>query len=139
MRILITSIVDLKKTPHNRLHQFIRYLSKDHQIVVLSINDWWKATQADSTQYVKGLENRLDKIDIIYFTHKKVSPILQEIGSILVLNQFLKGIDSDSFDVHINYNSLIAGYFVARRMKAKGINTIYDVNHKSSRWKLNVV
>ena len=45
MKILITSVVDLKKTAHNRLHQFVKYLNRNHEVVVLSINDWWKADQ----------------------------------------------------------------------------------------------
>jgi len=42
MKILMTSIVDLKKSQHNRPHQFVKYLSKKHDVTVLSINDWWK-------------------------------------------------------------------------------------------------
>jgi len=42
MRILITTIVDLKKSQHNRPHQIVKYLSKKHEVRVLSINDWWK-------------------------------------------------------------------------------------------------
>jgi len=60
MRILITTIVDSKKSQHqtfrkfaqnvqrfgwmldNRPRQFVKYLSKKHEVTVLSINDWWK-------------------------------------------------------------------------------------------------
>ena len=57
MKILITSIVDLKKSQHQTLgkfdqnvqhfgwvrpHQFVKYLSEKHEVTVLSINDWWK-------------------------------------------------------------------------------------------------
>jgi len=42
LKILITSIVDLKKSQHNRPHQFVKYLSKKREVRVLSINDWWK-------------------------------------------------------------------------------------------------
>jgi glycosyltransferase involved in cell wall biosynthesis len=127
MRILITSVVDLKKTPHNRLHQFIRYLSPSHEITVLSINDWWKASQADATQYIKGLEGGLDKVDVRYFTSRRISPILQELTSITILDRLLNDVDYGAFDVHLNYNSLIAGYFVARRMRAVGVATVYDI------------
>ena len=48
MKILVTSIVDLKKTAHNRLHQFVRYLAQNHEVTVLSINDWWKANQTNA-------------------------------------------------------------------------------------------
>ena len=42
MNILMTSIVDMKKSKHNRPHQLVKHLSKKHNITVLSINDWWK-------------------------------------------------------------------------------------------------
>ncbi len=47
MNILITSIVDLKKSQHNRPHQLVKHLSKKHDITVLSINDWWKGGQEE--------------------------------------------------------------------------------------------
>jgi len=61
MKILITSIVDLKKSQHQTLrkfnqnvqhfgwirpHQFVKHLSKKHDVTVLSINDWWKGDLA---------------------------------------------------------------------------------------------
>ncbi len=39
MRILITSVVDLRKMAPNRLHHFIRHLSQKHEIAVICIND----------------------------------------------------------------------------------------------------
>ncbi|MDP3104164.1 MAG: hypothetical protein Q8M95_06105 [Candidatus Methanoperedens sp.] len=42
MNILMTSIVDMKKSQHNRPHQLVKNLSKKHDITVLSINDRWK-------------------------------------------------------------------------------------------------
>ena len=48
MNILMTSIVDLKKSQHNRSHQLVKYLSKKHEITVLSINDWWNGGQEEA-------------------------------------------------------------------------------------------
>jgi hypothetical protein len=39
MKILMTSIVDLKKSQHNIPHQLVKFLSKKHEITVLSINE----------------------------------------------------------------------------------------------------
>ena len=127
MKILITSIIDLKKTAHNRLHQFIKYLSQNNEITVLSINDWWKVEQADVELYSKGLEDVLQGIDIKYFTNRKISPFLQELFSVATLDELLKKIDYKRFDVHLNYNTLVSGCFVTRKLKKIDINTVYDV------------
>ena len=127
MKILVTSIVDLNKTSHNRLHQFIRHFSRNHSITVLSINDWWKNSQTDVRQYQLGVEDILKGIDIRYFTARKIRPYLQELFSFVTLKRILKEIDCTRFDVHLNYNTLISGYYIARRLRAQGIDTVYDI------------
>ncbi|MGB7532769.1 MAG: glycosyltransferase family 4 protein [Halobacteriota archaeon] len=129
MKILITSIVDLKKSAHNsRLHQFLKILSKNHKITVLSINDSWKAKWDDkSAEYSKDFEEDFRKIKILYLTERRMSPILQEICSIKTVNNILKNIEYNSFDIHFNYNTLISGYAVAKKMKSVGVNTVYDI------------
>ena len=129
MKILITSIVDLKKSAHNsRLHQFLKILSKKHEITVLSINDSWKAKWDDkSAEYSTDFEEDFCKIKILYLTERRISPILQEIYSIKTVNNILKKIGYNSFDIHFNYNTLISGYAVAKRMKSVGVNTVYDI------------
>ncbi len=81
MNILITSIVDLKKSQHNRPHQFAKYLSNTHDVTILSINDWWKGGQDDLESYSKEFDELFDRIDYYYLTDKKTSPITQEIFS----------------------------------------------------------
>ncbi len=127
MRILITSIVDLKKGPHTRLHEFIRYLRKRHDVVVFSVSDWWKAGQTNTKLYTQGLEDVTDGIRTEYFTQQKISPILQEVVSAISVCRLLEAMDYRGLDVHLNYNSLISGYFVARRLRAIGVNTVYDI------------
>ncbi len=127
MRILITSIVDLKKTSHNRLHEFIKHLRKTHDITVLSINDWWKAKQTDVGLYAQGLESALGDINVQYFTLRRISPIFQEVASVVTIGRILGRIDYKSFDVHLNYSSLVSGYFVAKKMRRVGVATIYDI------------
>jgi glycosyltransferase involved in cell wall biosynthesis len=127
MKILVTSIVDLKKGPHTRLHEFIRYLSKSHHVDVLSINDWWKASQTDARLYTQGLEDIIEHVSVEYFTQRKVSPMLQEVTSVLTIGNKLEKLQYEEFDVHFNYNSLISGYFVARKMRDVGVRTVYDI------------
>ena len=57
MKILMTSIVDLKKSQHNRPHQFVKYLSKNHEVTVLSINDWWKGGQDNPEGYSSDFDD----------------------------------------------------------------------------------
>lgn len=129
MKILVTSIVDLQKSAHNsRLHQFLNYLSEKHEITVLSINDHWKAQSDDkSAGYYKDFEPLFERINMVYLTDKTVSPIAQELLSFKSINGIIKDLGYD-FDVHFNYNTLISGYFVAKKMKkAKRLKTVYDI------------
>ena len=129
MKILITSIVDIKKSAHNsRLHQFLKYLSKHHEITVLSINDWWKEKWDEkSEEYSKDFGKSFNEIENIYLTDKKISPVIQELYSIKTIKNILEKIDYKDFDIHYNYNTLISGYITARYFKNAGINTIYDI------------
>jgi len=125
MDILMTSIVDIVKSQHNRPHQFIKYLSKKHNITVVSINDWWKGNQYDFEEYSKEWGEVLEKIDIVYITDKKVSPVIQENAySYFAIRQLLR---SESFDVHINYNSLTLGYFATKYLLKQNISTVFDL------------
>lgn len=110
MKILITSIVDLKKSQHNRPHQFVKYLSKNHEITVLSINDWWKGDQGDLKAYSSLFDDFLDDVDYRYLTDRKISPVLQEV----LFTKKIKELKREPFDVHLNYNSLVAGYRISK-------------------------
>lgn len=118
MKIIITSIVDLKKSQHNRPHQFIKYLSRNHEITVLSINDWWKGKQGDLLSYSSGFDDIFKNIDYHYLTNRKVSPVLQE----LLFTKEIKRLLNNDFVIHFNYNSLISGYRVSKSLK-----TVFDL------------
>ena len=119
MKILITSSVDPMKSPHSRLHEFLRYLSKKHEITVLSINDWWRLEQTDINLYNKDFRDIFKKINILHLTDKRIPPVLQEIFSINSSNKL-----DGEFDVHLNYASFICGYSIAKKVH---IPTIYDI------------
>lgn len=119
MKILITSLIDLKSSQHNRLHQIIKYLSKKHDITVISINDWWKKGQiSEEDLYSK---DSLKNVSLKYITNKKISPIFQEVLSPLFISV------CDDYDIHLEYGSLISGYYVAKKLKYKNIPTIMDI------------
>ena len=118
MKILITSIVDLKSSQHNRPHQFVKYLSKKHDVTVLSINDWWKSGQNDLYDYNAEFDNVFRRANIIHITNKRVSPILQELFSYKKVGEVIK----EGFDVHLNYSTLLSGLIAA-----KELTTVYDI------------
>ncbi len=125
MRILITSIVDLTRSAHNRLHEFVRYLSRDHHVTIISIKDWWKAAQVDVDQYNRGFEDVWSRVDLHYFTQLRISPILQELLSLFTLGKLLRKLGE--FDVHFNYNTLVSGLYASIGLKRKGVKTVYDL------------
>lgn len=118
MKILFTSIVDLKKSQHNRPHQFVKYLSKDHEITVISINDWWKGNQGDLVAYSSDFNEIFENIDYHYLTERNISPILQEV----FFTKKIREISKENFDVHLNYNSMISGCRVSNNFK-----TVFDL------------
>lgn len=119
MKILVTSIVDLKKSQHNRPHQFVRYLSQKHGVTVVSINDWWKGSQDNLDAYSREFNDVFERIDYVYLTDKKVSPILQEL---LFRKKVKEILEKEDFNVHLNYNTLISGYEATKKIK-----TVYDM------------
>jgi len=127
MQILITSIVDVEQTAHGRLYQFLKHLSSEHEVTIISIKDWWKARKGSVGKGNKELEKILERVKIRHLTDREVSPILQELYSFQKIPSILKDINYRSFDVHLNYNSLIAGYAVSRKLKKDGIGTVYDI------------
>lgn len=112
MKILITSIIDLKKSQHNRPHQFVKYLSKNHDVTVISINDWWKGGQDNLESYSREFADIFDRINYIYLSDKKISPILQEVLWTKKVNEVVK----EGFDVHLNYNTLVSGYVASQKI-----------------------
>jgi glycosyltransferase involved in cell wall biosynthesis len=119
MEILITSIIDLKKSLHNRPHQFIQHLVKNHNITVVSINDWWKGGQGNHTGYIQDFDDIFHNVKYQYLTEKKVSPVLQELFSGKRVKRL---VDEGNFDLHLNYNTLVSGYFASKKLK-----TVYDI------------
>lgn len=118
MKILVTSIVDLKASQHNRPHQFVQHLAQNHDVTVLSINDWWKRGQLSRRAYSNGSLDFLDLVEYRYITERKLSPIMQEV----LLRKARTELSREGFNVQLSYNSLIAGYEVS-----KHIRTVFDI------------
>jgi glycosyltransferase involved in cell wall biosynthesis len=111
-------MTDLKASQHNRPHQFVRYLSKKHDVTVLSINDSWKQAQRSDQAHRLGFDDFFDQIEYKYLTDRKVSPVVQEV---LFHRAGARLLDED-FDVQLNHHSLITGYHLSKRLP-----TVYDI------------
>jgi glycosyltransferase involved in cell wall biosynthesis len=132
MRILITSIVDLKRVPHNRIHVFAHHLSQSHDVTVACMNAWWleNASREDARdEYVSDplFEDLFEKVELVYLSEGRHSPVLQQLAPLPGLSAFLSGIDFPKYDVHVNYCDLLPGYSVARAGKRMGIPTVFDI------------
>ena len=117
MRILMTSVVDLQKSQHNRPHHFVKELYKDHDLTVVSINDWWKLRHGNPS-YDREFGRILPHIDYQYLTERRISPIIQE----LACGKPIKNLMRRRFDLHLNFNTLVSG-----RIVPKNIPTIFDM------------
>jgi len=74
----------------------------------------------DSSKYYKKSNEYLDGVDVRYITTKKMSPIQQEL-----LSPYLIKLEKcDKFDILFNYNTLVSGYYLARKLK---IPMVYDL------------
>lgn len=132
MKILLTSVVDLKKTTFSRTHQFIKHLVRNHEVTALCLNAWWMKKEDGSRLYGEDYYNWYfddikEKVDVTYFSDKEVAPVLQEAIFPLKVNRLLKKVDAERFDLHINSNAINSGYFVARQLNSLGIPTILDI------------
>jgi len=129
LRILIFSLVDLEKSAHNsRLHQFLKYLSRNHEITVLCLNDWWKAQwDSQSNEYNKDFEQLFQKISIKYVTEKKISPVLQDLLSAFYIHNILDEIKFSDYDLFYNYNGLSCGSKIAKLARTENIPVVFDI------------
>jgi len=123
MKILITAIIDIRKTAPNRLHHFIKYLSEKHDITVICLNDSWKAKQVNIESQYKDFKEIISNINVQYITENPVSPIRQEIFSPFYINN-IKELQREKFDIIFNYNTLVSGYYLAKKLK---VHIVYDI------------
>jgi len=132
MKILVTSIVDIGRVPYNRIHVFLNHLSQKHQITALCLNAWWleKRNAVDSDDKIRRdpyFRRVFDRVQINYLTERRLPPILQEMVSIGGLYRLLRKTCHVSFDLHVNYASLVSGLFVGKILRSRGIPTVFDV------------
>ena len=122
MKILVTSLPDIGKLNFQRFHHLLKYLSQRHEVTVLCVNAWWLKENQDD--YSKGV---IKNIEFHYLSERKINPVLQELSLLTNFGTFEDKLNFKSFNVHINFGSLIAGYLVSKRMASLGCPTIFDI------------
>lgn len=124
MRILVTTLADLKRINPQRPHQLIYYLSKYHEVTIFSVNAWWLKPVND-----EFIDISLKNTDFHYFSNKRIHPILQEFNFPVILKKINK--KNDSFDVHVNFHGLISCFLAQRMLK---IPTVIDICDDLIEW-----
>ncbi|MBP2044974.1 glycosyltransferase family 4 protein [Methanobacterium aggregans] len=119
MKILVTSLPDLKKINVQRPHHLLKHLSQSHDVTVVCVNAWWLEESTDEI-----MRESLENLAFHYMDMGRKNTISQEI----LIKKSLKklNIDPDSFDVLLNFNSLIAGYKVARSSRTPMVFDVCD-------------
>lgn len=119
MRILVTSLPDLTKMPPQRPHQLIGHLAQENDVTVLCSDVWWEEGFHDS--YLDAI---LDDVELQYMSGRKVNSIIQEVLFCAGFRAFDRDHHVNEYDLHLNFDSPIAGYFIAKRTT---VTTIFDI------------
>lgn len=122
MNILVTSLPDLQKIPIQRPHHIISYLSKKHNIEIWSDNAWWFDMKSDDT-WIKYPHN----VEYNYICNSKINPIRQEVFHRNFPMHGRNRFDPTAFDLHLNFNSLLFGYIVGKKMREFGKKVYFDI------------
>jgi glycosyltransferase involved in cell wall biosynthesis len=122
MRILVTSLPDLTKMPPQRPHQLVGHLAEANDVTVLCSDVWWQDDIHDS--YLDAI---LSDVELQYMSRRKVNSIIQEV--LFCVGGF-RAFDHDhhvnEYDLHLNLDSPIAGYYIAKKTTVPTIFDIYD-------------
>lgn len=128
MKIIISSIIDVNRAANNRLHQFIDHLSEAHEITVVCPRDSWRDSQTNVSEYESNDAVSKENVKYIYLSESsfQISPILQEVFSEILLS-IDSELDYSRYDVHLDYNTLLLGLAIDRRVRKHNIPTVYDL------------
>lgn len=121
MKLLVTSLPDLKKMNPQRYHHILYHLSKKHEITLICVNAWQLPEKKD--EYLKEL---LKNIDYHHLSDDHLSSIVQELYTGRLIKRLKNDIEFSSFDAHISFNSLLAGYTIPKKMSIPSVLDICD-------------
>jgi glycosyltransferase involved in cell wall biosynthesis len=127
MRILVTSIVDVEMSANNRIHEFLRHLSRKNEVTIISNNDPRRSFNGAAGNNRDLNASLLDHIEIWKIGRSSTIPAAQELYSPLFCLKLGREFRARKFDVHLNYNTILSGYTVALLMKKLKVPTVYDL------------
>ena len=126
MKLLITSIVDLRGNPHNRIHEFLKRLAPHHDIVAYNIVENRPYKQATVNEEDTRLASDLKRIDLRSVGFNTLDPTVQDI-----LSPFRTSISretmNNSFDVHLSFSRMLFTLIASRTLATADIPSIYDI------------
>lgn len=125
LRILITSIIDLKRSAPSRLHQIVRRLSRNHELTVVSPYDSWKMSMAETEVYAGNFPDAYGSLVQLHLPFRRLKPALQDFMSPFAVGN-LKALVRET-DVHFAYDSVVTGWLTTRIATHTGVPTILDV------------
>lgn len=125
MRLIVTSIVDVHRSPNTRLHHFIEGLMSDHEVTVVCPHDTWRVNQTDVEAY--GTRERLEsrQVEVRHLSRETVPIMAQVVLSEYFVQQL--DLDFDAYDLHLDYSTLFLGHAVSRRVRRAGGAVLYDL------------
>ena len=113
MNILVITPVDPRHAAHNRLHDLIGQLQRNHTVELVSTYGWWLSKDGkdvyDSNYYTGEIEEILSDIKLHYLTRKHLNPIIQELMPAIHGSRFRNVLNRKKYDLLLNYNSLLSG------------------------------
>ncbi|MBI4298408.1 MAG: hypothetical protein HY666_01420 [Chloroflexi bacterium] len=133
LRILVVSLVDFNNSVHSRPHQLVDYLCRYHEVTALCMNAWWLAKTDGSVfyntqSYYRGhLTHLKENLHMHYLDKGRHGAVYQEIFSWRAINTLLNDQESGDFDVIINSNTLITGYYLGRKPLPRRIPMVFDI------------
>jgi glycosyltransferase involved in cell wall biosynthesis len=121
MKILVTSLPDIRRIPVQRPHHLLLHLTETHDVSVRCVQ-----SNRDLPRQDPFIEDLVQRLDFRYLTGKQKNPAIQELAWAF-RKSLSRELHEGAYDVHLNLNSLLAGSRVASLLSAEGIPTILDI------------
>jgi glycosyltransferase involved in cell wall biosynthesis len=112
--------------PPQRMHHLIKHLSEHNEVTVLCTDVWWLERVSDPF-----LEETFKGVELLRTSRRRTNSIFQELAFCAGYGHFTREHPLSEYDLHLNLNSPIAGYFITRQT---GITTIFDIFDDLVEW-----
>jgi glycosyltransferase involved in cell wall biosynthesis len=117
MKILISSLPDLNKINLQRPHYIVKWLSKKHEVTIISGNANILKPVCDPL-----VEECLKNIDYHYLSYTPTNSLFHEFQILKIMRKISDG--KDPFDLHLNFHSILSCYLLQKKYS---IPTVMDI------------